>query len=177
MFIRPLPGREPSLSPSARAAETAAVIGGVTIEDHVSIWYGAVLRGDADEIRIGSGSNIQDNCTVHCAAGLPTVVGRNVVVGHGAILHSCTLQDGCLVGMGAVVLDGSVVGAGSIIGAGALVPPGRVIPPRSLVMGVPGRIVRQVTEEEAAATLENAARYVRLGAEQLPPAPDSAASI
>ena len=171
-MIRPLPGREPALSPAARVAETAVVIGRVTLEEGVSVWYGAVLRGDADEIRVGSGSNIQDHCILHCAAGLPTVVGRDVVVGHGAILHGCNLEDGCLVGMGALVLDGSVVGSGSIIGAGALVPPGRVIPPRSLVVGVPGKIVRQVTEAEAAATLENAAHYVRLGIEQLPSPPD-----
>ena len=115
-------------------------------------------------IRIGRGSNIQDNCTVHCAVDVPTVVGENVVVGHGAILHSCTVGDGCLIGMGAILLDGCVIGEGSVIAAGALVPPGKSIPPRSLVMGVPGRVVRQVTEEECAANLVNARRYTALGA-------------
>ena len=164
MLIRSFQDFTPQIHPSARLAETAAVIGDVALEENVTIWYGAVLRGDVGPIRIGRGSNIQDNCTVHCAVDVPTVVGENVVVGHGAILHSCTVGDGCLVGMGSILLDGCVIGEGSVIAAGALVPPGKSIPPRSLVMGVPGRVVRQVTEEEAAATLANAARYVELGA-------------
>lgn len=164
MLIRPFQAHTPEIHPTARLAETAAVIGEVILEENVTVWYGAVLRGDVGPIRIGRGSNIQDNCTVHCALDVPTVVGENVVVGHGAILHSCTVGDGCLIGMGAILLDGCVIGTGSIIGAGALVPPGKSIPPRSLVMGVPGRVVRQVTEEEAAATLANAALYVELGA-------------
>ena len=164
MLIRSFQDFTPQIHPSARLAETAAVIGDVALEENVTIWYGAVLRGDVGPIRIGRGSNIQDNCTVHCAVDVPTVVGENVVVGHGAILHSCTVEDGCLVGMGSILLDGCVIGEGSVIAAGALVPPGKSIPPRSLVMGVPGRVVRQVTEEEAAATLANAARYVELGA-------------
>jgi len=164
MLVRSFQDFTPQIHPSARLAETAAVIGDVALEENVTIWYGAVLRGDVGPIRIGRGSNIQDNCTVHCAVDVPTVVGENVVVGHGAILHSCTVGDGCLVGMGSILLDGCVIGEGSVIAAGALVPPGKSIPPRSLVMGVPGRVVRQVTEEEAAATLANAARYVELGA-------------
>lgn len=164
MLVRSFQDFTPQIHPSARLAETAAVIGDVALEENVTIWYGAVLRGDVGPIRIGRGSNIQDNCTVHCAVDVPTVVGENVVVGHGAILHSCTVGDGCLIGMGAILLDGCVIGEGSVIAAGALVPPGKSIPPRSLVMGVPGRVVRQVTEEEAAATLANAARYVELGA-------------
>lgn len=164
MLIRPFHDCTPEIHPAARLAETAAVIGEVILGENVTVWYGAVLRGDVGPIRIGRGSNIQDNCTVHCAVDVPTVVGENVVVGHGAILHSCTVGDGCLVGMGSILLDGCVIGEGSVIAAGALVPPGKSIPPRSLVMGVPGRVVRQVTEEEAAATLANAARYVELGA-------------
>ena len=164
MLIRSFQDFTPQIHPSARLAETAAVIGDVALEENVTIWYGAVLRGDVGPIRIGRGSNIQDNCTVHCAVDVPTVVGENVVVGHGAILHSCTVGDGCLIGMGSILLDGCVIGEGSVIAAGADVPPGTSIPPRSLDMGVPGRGVSQVTEEEAAATLANAARYVELGA-------------
>lgn len=164
MLIRSFQDFTPQIHPSARLAETAAVIGDVALEENVTIWYGAVLRGDVGPIRIGRGSNIQDNCTVHCAVDVPTVVGENVVVGHGAILHSCTVGDGCLIGMGAILLDGCVIGEGSVIAAGALVPPGKSIPPRSLVMGVPGRVVRQVTEEECAANLSNARRYTALGA-------------
>ena len=164
MLIRPFQNIAPEIHPTARLAETAAVIGDVTLEENVTIWYGAVLRGDVSPIRVGKGSNIQDNCAVHCAVGVPTVVGENVTVGHGAILHSCTVEDGCLIGMGSILLDGCVIGAGSIVGAGALVPPGKVIPPRSLVMGVPGRVVRPVTEEEIAANLANGSHYVALGA-------------
>lgn len=167
MIVRSIEENTPAIHPSVRLAENAVVVGGVTLAEDVTIWYGAVLRGDVGPIRIGRGSNLQDNVTVHCAAGIPTVVGENVVVGHGAILHSCTVGDGCLIGMGAVLLDGCTVGEGSIIGAGAVVPPGKTVPPRSVVMGVPGKVVREVSEEEARATLENAANYVRLGREQL----------
>ena len=132
MLIRSFQDFTPQIHPSARLAETAAVIGDVALEENVTIWYGAVLRGDVGPIRIGRGSNIQDNCTVHCAVDVPTVVGENVVVGHGAILHSCTVGDGCLIGMGSILLDGCVVGEGSIIAAGALVPPGRTIRPGAL---------------------------------------------
>lgn len=167
MLIRTIGGRSPALSPTARLADNAVVIGSVNLADNVTIWYGTVLRGDTERIQIGAGSNLQDNCVVHCTADLPTVVGRNVVVGHGAILHSCTVADGCLIGMGAVLLDGCVIGEGSIIGANALVPPGKIIPARSLVVGVPGKVVRHVTDEEYQKTLDTAARYVVLGREQL----------
>ena len=145
------------------------VAGGVTLAEDVTVWYSAVLRGDAGAIRIGRGSNLQDHVTVHCGAGVPTVVGENVVVGHGAILHSCKVGDGCLIGMGAILLDGCEIGAGAVVSAGAVVPPGKAVPPRSVVMGIPGKVVREVSEAEARATLENAARYVLLGREQLHP--------
>lgn len=157
----------PNIAPTARLAETASVIGNVTLGENVSVWYGAVLRGDAGSIRVGDGSNIQDNCVLHGSTGVPTVLGRNVVVGHGAILHSCTVEDGCLIGMGAVLLDGCTLGAGSAVAAGAVVPPGMAVPPGSMVMGVPGKVVRAVREEEARETLENAAHYIAAGREQL----------
>ena len=170
MILREALGKQPQICHSARGAENAAVIGEVTLGAFATVWYGAVLRGDEAPIYIGEGSNIQDNCVLHCAAGMPLMVGRNVVVGHGAILHSCTVEDGCLVGMGAVLLDGCVVGQGSIVAAGALVPPGKVIPPGSMVMGVPGRVVRPVTEAERLETLAGAEHYVQLGRQALPPA-------
>lgn len=170
-MIRAIGARTPALHPSVRLAENAVVAGDVTLGEDVTVWYGAVLRGDVGPIRAGRGTNLQDNVTVHCAAGVPTVLGEHVVVGHGAILHSCTIEDGCLIGMGAVLLDGCVIGAGAIVGAGAVVPPGKAVPPRSVVMGVPGEVVREASVEEVRATLENAARYVRLGREQLDPAP------
>lgn len=166
MIIQEYRGKAPSIPSTARLAENAALTGDVTLGENVTVWYGAVLRGDAGPIQVGDGSNIQDNCVLHCG-DRPTVVGKNVVVGHGAILHGCTIEDGSLIGMGAVLLDGSVIGAGSVVGAGALVPPGKVFPPRSLIMGVPGKEVRSVTEEEAAGTLQNAAHYVELGREML----------
>ena len=169
MIIRKGKGRQPEIAPSARGADNAVVAGDVTLGAYVTLWYGAVLRGDETPIRIGEGSNIQDNCVVHGTAGQPVTVGSNVVVGHGAILHSCTVEDGCLIGMGAILLDGCVIGKGSIIGAGALVPPGKIIPPGSMVMGVPGKVVRAVTEEEMASTLANAEHYVQLGREELSP--------
>ena len=169
MIVRAIGGKKPEIHPSVRLAEDAVVTGGVTLGEDVTVWYGAVLRGDVDSIRVGKGCNLQDHVTVHCAEGLPTVLGENVVVGHGAILHSCTVEDGCLIGMGSVLLDGCVVGAGSVIGAGAVVPPGKTVPPRSVVMGVPGKVVRETSEEEVRATLANAAHYVQLGREQLEP--------
>lgn len=159
--------RAPQIAATARLAETASVIGDVELGENVSVWYGAVLRGDAGPIRVGDGSNIQDNCVLHCSAGGAAVLGRNVVVGHGAILHGCTVEDGCLIGMGAVLLDGCTLGAGSIVAAGAVVPPGLAVPPGSMVMGVPGKVVRPVRAEEAQATLANAAHYAALGREQL----------
>ncbi len=167
MLIRSCHGKSPAFHPSARLAENCTVVGDVALGPSVSVWYGAVLRGDVAPIRVGAGSNIQDNCVLHCDRGAPLSLGRNVTVGHGAILHGCTVEDGCLIGMGATLLDGCVVGAGCIIGAGALVPQGKVIPPRSLVMGVPGKVIRTLTDEEAAASLANAGHYVQLGQELL----------
>ena len=169
MIIREAEGCTPRIDPTARGAENIAVTGDVTLGEGVTLWYGCVLRGDAGPIRIGGGSNVQDNCVVHCSAGHPVEVGRGVVVGHGAILHGCTVEDGSLIGMGATVLDGAVVGAGSIVGANALVPPGKVIPPNSLVMGVPGRVVRTLTDAEREETAQNAAHYVALGKRLLSP--------
>jgi len=169
MLIKAVGGAAPRIDASARLAENAAVTGEVELGAGVSVWYGAVLRGDSGAIRVGAGSNIQDNVTVHCASGMSTVIGEKVVVGHGAILHGCRVEDGSLIGMGAILLDGCVIGAGSVIGAGALIPPGKVIPPRSLVMGVPGKVVREVTGEEVRSTEENAAQYVKEGQENLLP--------
>jgi len=167
MILRASENIRPVLAATARVAGNAVLVGDVALGEGVSVWYGAVLRGDACAIRIGAGSNIQDLCVLHGGGGQPLTVGKNVVVGHRALLHSCTVEDGCLVGMGAILLDGCVIGAGSVIGAGALVPPGKRIPPGSLVVGVPGKVVRQVTGAEQAETLENAAHYVTLSRLQL----------
>ena len=133
-----------SIHPSAFIAPTAAVMGDVTLRESASVWFGAILRGDNAPIVIGVASNIQDGTIVHVDEGVPCHVGDRVGVGHGAILHGCTVEDDCLVGMGAIILNHARVGTGSVIGAGALLPERMVVPPGSLVMGVPGRVVRQV---------------------------------
>jgi len=143
-------------------ASNATLIGSITLKEDVNIWFGAVLRADKGSISIGARSNIQDNCVVHTSSGHPTVVGDGVSVGHGAILHGCIIEDNALIGMGAIVLNGARVGEGSIIGAGAVVAEGKEIPPRSLVLGVPGKIVREVNDEQYQSTLENAQTYVEL---------------
>ena len=134
------------IHPSAFIAATAAVMGDVTLGEEASVWYGAVLRGDMAPIVIGTQSNIQDGTIVHVDEGVPCTVGRRVGVGHRVILHGCTVGDECLVGMGSILLNGVHIGSGSVIAAGAVVPEGMQVPPNSLVMGVPGRIVRRVDD-------------------------------
>ena len=146
-------------------APNSTVIGGITAGADTGIWYGAVIRADKDRISIGDRSNIQDNCVVHTSSGYPVLIGDDVSVGHGAILHGCTIQDRVLIGMGAIVLNGAVIGAESIIGAGALITEGKEIPPRSLVIGIPGKIIRQVSEEEVAGIIQNALSYMGLARE------------
>lgn len=125
-------------------APGAKLIGDVTLEAEASVWYNAVLRGDLAPIVLGARSNIQDNCVVHVDEGVPCRLGARVGVGHGAILHGCEIEADCLIGMGAIVLNRARIGQGSVIGAGAVVPEGMQVPPGSLVLGVPGRVVRQV---------------------------------
>ena len=155
----------PELGAGAFVHPTATVCGTVRLGARASVWTGAVLRGDTEWITVGEGSNIQDLTLVHADPGFPTVVGAGVTVGHRAILHGCTIEDGVLVGMGAILLNGCVIGAGSIIGAGALVPQGVVIPPGSMVLGMPGKVVRAVTEAEQARSAQSAATYRRLAVE------------
>ena len=147
-------------------ADSATVVGDVSIGRGSGVWFGAVVRADVAPITIGEQTNVQDGCLLHVAEDWPLKLGNCVTVGHGAILHGCTIEDGVLIGMGAIVLDGAVVGAGSIIGAGALVPERKVIPPRSLVIGVPGKVAREVPDEEAAHLLEHAKQYEQLWRER-----------
>ena len=163
----------PQIDPAARVAETAVVVGEVSVEAGASLWYGAVLRGDEAPIRVGRDSNIQDNAVLHCDEDFPMTVGRRVTVGHGAILHGCTVEDGALIGMGAVLLNGCVIGAGSLVAAGALVTQGAVIPPGSLVVGSPARVKRPLRPDELAGLAQDAEKYLRLSAELLPLAGDA----
>ena len=145
-------------------APNAAVCGDVTIKNRVTVLFGAVLRADTDSIFIDDGSNVQDNAVIHESAGYPVIIGKNVSIGHGAIVHGAVIEDDCLIGMGSVILNGAKIGKGSLVAAGAVVTEGAEIPPRSLVMGVPGKVKRELTEEEYQNNIRNAARYVELGA-------------
>ncbi|MDD7972519.1 gamma carbonic anhydrase family protein [Roseinatronobacter alkalisoli] len=140
-------------------APGAHVIGNVVLGQGVSIWFGCTLRGDNEPLMIGAGSNIQENCVLHTDMGYPLRVGENCTIGHKAILHGCTIGDGSLVGMGATVLNGATIGKGCLIGAGALVTEGKEIPDGSLVMGAPGRVVRQLDDAARAQLLQSAAGY------------------
>ncbi|MGI0490071.1 gamma carbonic anhydrase family protein [Pantanalinema rosaneae CENA516] len=150
----------PDCSQAAFIAANATVIGQVTIAPGVSIWYGAVVRGDVEQIVLGACTNIQDGAILHGDPGLPTILEDHVTVGHRAVVHGAQIEPGCLIGIGATVLDGVRVGTGSIIGAGAVVT--KDVPPRSLVVGIPGKVVRQVSDQEAADLITHAQRYERL---------------
>ncbi|GAB3561441.1 gamma carbonic anhydrase family protein [Amycolatopsis endophytica] len=160
-------GRTPRVCPTAWIAPSATVVGDVAVGPGTGVFYGAVLRADWETITVGAGSNIQDCAVVHADPGFPARVGNRVSVGHGAVLHGCRIEDGCLIGMNATVLNGAVVGAQSLVAANVLVPQGAVIPPRSLVVGVPGRVRRQLTEAEIEDCATTAARYQELLASYL----------
>ena len=140
----------------------SVVCGDVTLGARVSIWPTAVVRGDTASITIGDDSNVQDGTIVHVDHGVPTTIGRRVAIGHRAIVHGATVEDDCLIAMGAILLNHVHVGSGSIVGAGAVCREGMVIPPRSLVLGVPGRIVRQTSDEEVARIAKTVASYIDL---------------
>jgi carbonic anhydrase/acetyltransferase-like protein (isoleucine patch superfamily) len=152
----------PQIHPSAFLAPTAAVMGDVTLEAESSVWYQAVLRADLAPIVIGAQSNVQDGTIVHVDSGFPCLVGRRVGVGHRVILHACVVEDECLIGMGAVLLNRVRIGTGSVVAAGAVIPEGMIVPPHSLVMGVPGRIVRPVDEDLSKRIASTWAHYVEM---------------
>jgi carbonic anhydrase/acetyltransferase-like protein (isoleucine patch superfamily) len=141
-------------------APNAIVIGNVILKKNASIWFGAVARGDNEPIEIGENSNVQDNCVLHTDIGQPLIIEDNVTVGHMVMLHGCRIGAGSLVGIGSIVLNGARIGRGCLIGAGALITEGKEIPDRSVVMGSPGRVVRELTAEQSAALAHGAAHYV-----------------
>jgi len=153
-LFRPLEG-------GAFAAANAVVTGDATLGEDVGIWFGCVVRGDDAPLTIGRRTNIQDLTMIHADTGVPNTIGAEVTVGHRCVLHGAEIADRCLIGMGAILLGGSRIGEGSIVGAGAVVKEGMEVPPRSLVVGIPGRIVRQVTDEEVALIGKSAEGYVR----------------
>ncbi len=161
-MIRVFKSRRPIVAPSTYVDDSAQVIGDVEIGEESSVWMNVVIRGDVNYIRIGNRTNVQDGTIVHVMRepSHPTLVGDDVTVGHGAILHGCTVADRCLIGMGAILLNGASVGEDCIVAAGTLLPEGAVVPARSLVMGSPGRVRRQLTEDELAFIRQSAANYV-----------------
>ena len=155
-------GRSPADHGAAFVAENATLAGCVRLAKESSVWYGAVLRADTGCITIGENTNVQDNAVLHTGPGLDVKVGKGVSIGHGAIVHGCTVGDHCLIGMHATILNGAVIGDGCLIAAGALVPEGTVIPAGSLVIGVPGKVVRPVSAEQAAGIRANGEEYLEL---------------
>ena len=155
-------GVVPVCHDSVFVAEGAMVIGDVEIGAESSVWYHTVIRGDICRIRIGQRTNVQDHSTLHVTRKDPVDVGNEVTIGHGAVVHGCTVEDLCLIGIGAVVLDGAVIGRGSVVGAGAVVPPGTAVPPHSLVLGVPGKVVRNLGPGSVDGNRITAVNYVEL---------------
>lgn len=160
MISLPFDGRRPEVHETAWIAPNASLIGKVRVHADASVWFGAVLRGDIDEIELGAGANLQDNVVVHTELGSPAVIGPNVSVGHGAVVHGCVIEEGCLIGMNATVLTRAHIGRDSLVAAGAVVLEGTVVPPRSLVAGVPAKVRRELTDDEVAALHGNSHRYV-----------------
>ena len=150
----------PKLDPDCWTAPNSVIVGKVELKKNSSIWFNAVLRGDIEKISVDENSNVQDGCVIHTDPGCPVVIGKGVTLGHLVMLHGCTIEDDCIVGIGSTILNKVKIGKNSIIGANALVTENKVIPERSLVLGSPGKIVRQVTDEEIEHIKENARNYV-----------------
>ena len=160
-MIRLFRGAAPGVAPSAYIDPSAQVIGNVTIGERSSVWPNVVIRGDVNTITIGEESNVQDNSVLHCDPGeFRLIIGDRVTIGHLAMVHGCIIEDDCLIGIGAVVLNGAKIGRGSVIAAGAVVPEGADIPAGSMVMGVPGKVKRPLTEDERERFRQNALHYV-----------------
>lgn len=155
-------GHTPQVDPTAWIAPGAVVAGRVTLGPDAAVWYNAVIRAEMEAVTLGAGSNLQDGCVVHTDHGFPATIGADVTVGHRAVLHGCTVEDRCLIGMGSVVMNGAVIGAGSLVAAGAVVSQGTVVPPGSLVAGVPGKIRRELSDDETAIHDLSAAAYRHL---------------
>lgn len=155
-------GHTPEVDPTAWIAPSAVVAGRVSLGPRSAVWYTAVVRAEFEPVTLGAGSNLQDGCVVHTDPGFPATIGTDVTVGHRAVLHGCTIEDRCLIGMGAVVMNGAVIGAGSLVAAGAVVSQGTVVPPGSMVVGVPGKVHRDLSDDEIAIHDASAAAYRHL---------------
>lgn len=156
-------GKLPVFDETVWMAESAQVIGDVRIGSESSVWFGCVIRGDVEPIRIGHHTNIQDASVLHVTGGrFPLTIGNYVTMGHRVLAHGCTIGDRCLIGMGAIILDGAVIGDESVVAAGAVVPEGMIVPPRTLVAGIPAKIKRHITDQELARIEEGWSHYVEL---------------
>lgn len=162
-IIKSFKNRQPQINETVFVAENAAIIGDVIIGAKASVWYGAVLRGDSDSIRIGAGTNVQDNAVVHVDPGFPVSIGDDSIVGHLALVHGATIENNVLVGMHSTILNGAHIGEFSIVGANALVTSNTIIPPKSLVLGSPAKVVKELTDKQIDHIKRNAAAYVTLG--------------
>ncbi|MBX3587985.1 MAG: gamma carbonic anhydrase family protein [Ramlibacter sp.] len=160
MAIYELDGKAPVLGQGAWVADSGQVMGAVEMADNASVWFGAVVRGDTETIRIGRNSNIQDGSVLHADLGMPLTIGDNVTVGHQVMLHGCTIGDGSLIGIQAVVLNGARIGRNSIVGAGSVVTEGKEFPDNSLIIGAPAKVVRTLDDEAAAKLAQSAEHYV-----------------
>ncbi|MGF6968052.1 carbonic anhydrase/acetyltransferase-like protein (isoleucine patch superfamily) [Paraburkholderia sp. WC7.3g] len=159
MTIYKLGDAAPIIHESVFVADSANIIGNVTLEENASVWFGATLRGDNEPIAIGAGSNVQENAVLHTDPGYPLTVGSNVTIGHQAMLHGCTIKEGALIGIQAVVLNGAVIGRNCLVGAGAIVTEGKVFPDNTLILGAPAKAVRELTEADIANMQRGAASY------------------
>ncbi len=153
--------KAPLLSPSSWVAPSADIMGDVTINENASVWFGAVLRGDCEKIVVGRGANVQDGAVVHTDPGFPALIGDGVTVGHLVMLHGCEIGSNSLIGIGAVILNGASIGKNCIIGSKALVPEGKVIPDNSLVIGIPGKVVKQVSDAQVTGNEASALHYIQ----------------
>lgn len=151
----------PEIHTSAWVAPSADLIGNIDIDEDSSIWFGSVLRGDINKIKIGKRSNVQDLSMIHTDFNTSTIIGDDVTIGHKVMLHGCTIEDGCLIGMSATILDNAIIGKGSIVGANSLVTAGKVFPPNSLIMGSPAKVVKQLSQEESYKLILHAGKYVK----------------
>ncbi|MCG3682912.1 gamma carbonic anhydrase family protein [Aliarcobacter butzleri] len=151
----------PKIDPSAWIAPSADLIGNIEIGEDSSVWFGCVIRSDINEVKIGKNTNIQDLSCIHTDTNSKTIIGNNVTVGHKVMLHGCIIEDNCLIGMSATILDNAVIGEGSIVGANSLVTAGKVFPPRSMIMGSPAKVVKQLSQEDVDKLIAHAGRYVQ----------------
>lgn len=166
-MIHSFKDKKPNFKGENFIAPNAEIIGDVEIGQGSSVWFNAVIRGDTGRIEIGEHVSIQDCCVLHTQQNVPILIGDNVAVGHGAILHSCTIGKNCIIGIGAILLTGSKIGDNCIVGAGSVITEGTIIPSESIVMGIPGKVVKQVTDEHKARIKRNIEEYIRLNKEYL----------